>query len=52
MVSSANSDEAAWKSLEDCRNFQVMIDASCNHLHKLRAPTLSKSGNFAPTSGT
>ena len=51
MVSNAKSDEEALKSLADCRNFQLMIDASCSHLHKLRAPTLTKSGHFAKTSG-
>ena len=52
MVSNAKSDEVALKCLQECRNYQIMIDASCNHLHKLRVPTISKSGHFAPTSGT
>ena len=51
MVSNAKSDEVALKCLQECRNYQIMIDASCNHLHKLRVPTISKSGHFAPTSG-
>lgn len=53
MVSNTELEQAAIKCLQDCRLNQCMIDASCDHLHKLRAPTLSKNGNnITPTSGT
>ena len=51
MVLNAQLDEKADKSLQECRLIQCMIDASCDHLHKLRAPTLSKNGIFTQPSG-
>ena len=51
MASKANSDELAFKALNDCKNFQFLIDANTKHLEKLRAVTLSKDGHFLPTPG-
>ena len=51
MASKASSDELAFKALNDCKNFQFLIDANTKHLEKLRAVTLSKDGHFLPTPG-